>query len=286
MKSLNFIKDIFKGICIGAGAILPGISSGVLCVIFGIYDKLVDSVLGLFHNFKKNFLFLLPLGIGGIIGIVLLGNLLEFFFRTYPMPTKYAFIGLILGSIPLLIQKIHMNRSFHKHYIIYTIIAFGIGLLMILLEKYIENSMFFTASINFTTLLSTASPLPLNLTLFLIITGFFMSIGIVVPGVSSTLILMCFGVYDTYLEAVSLLSLNFLIPLGIGVILGSIVFLKMIKYLFDHYYMQTFYSIIGFTLGSVLVLYMPLTFNLMGFISILLLITCFYIAGLFEKKEQ
>lgn len=286
MKSLNFIKDIFKGICIGAGAILPGISSGVLCVIFGIYDKLVDSVLGLFHNFKKNFSFLLPLGIGGIIGIVLLGNLLEFFFRTYPMPTKYAFIGLILGSIPLLIQKIHMNRSFHKHYIIYAIIAFGIGLFMVLLEEYIETSTLFTTSTNFTTLLSTTSPLPLNLTLFLIIAGFFMSIGIVVPGVSSTLILMCFGVYDTYLEAVSLLSLNFLIPLGIGVILGSILFLKIIKYLLDHYYMQTFYCIIGFTLGSILVLYVPLTFNLMGFISILLLITCFYIAGLFEKKEQ
>ncbi len=286
MKSLNFVKDIFKGICIGAGAILPGISSGVLCVIFGIYDKLVESVLGLFHHFKKNFLFLLPLGIGGVIGIVLLGNLLEFFFSTYPMPTKYAFIGLILGSIPLLVQKIHTYRSFHKHYIIYAIIAFGIGLLMVLLENHIETSMFFTENINIITPLSTTSPLPLNLIVFLILAGFFMSIGIVVPGVSSTLILMCFGIYDVYLNAVSLLSLNFLIPLGIGVILGSIVFLKMIKYLLDHYYIQTFYSIIGFTLGSILVLYMPLTFDLTGMISIILLITCFYIAGLFEKKSD
>lgn len=57
MKNFNFIKNIFKGICIGAGAILPGISSGVLCVIFGIYDKLVNSVLGLFRDFKKNFYF-------------------------------------------------------------------------------------------------------------------------------------------------------------------------------------------------------------------------------------
>ena len=63
MKSLSFIKDIFKGICIGAGAILPGISSGVFCVILGIYDKLVSSVLNLFKDFKKNFLYLLPFGI-------------------------------------------------------------------------------------------------------------------------------------------------------------------------------------------------------------------------------
>lgn len=286
MKKLNFIKDIFKGICIGSGAILPGISSGVLCVIFGIYDKLINSVLGLFHDFKKNFFFLLPIGIGGIIGVILLGNLLEFFFSQYPMPTKYAFIGLILGSIPLLLHKIHTKKSFHKHYVIYAFISFGIGLLMVLFENHIEDSAFFTTNTNPTNLLTTTSMLPLNLILFLIIAGFFMSIGIVVPGVSSTLILMCFGIYDMYLKAIGVFNLTFLIPLGIGVILGGFTFLKIIKYLLDHYYMQTFYSIIGFTLGSILVLYMPLTFDLIGLVSILLLITCFYIAGLFEKKEN
>lgn len=148
MKNLSFIKDIFKGMCIGAGAILPGISSGVLCVIFGIYDKLVDSVLGLFHNFKKNFLFLLPIGIGGIIGVILLGNLLEFFFSKFPMPTKYAFIGLILGSVPLLLHKIHTKRAFHKHYIIYAFVSFGVGLLMVLIENYIETSSLLTFNMN------------------------------------------------------------------------------------------------------------------------------------------
>ena len=105
-------------------------------------------------------------------------------------------------------------------------------------------------------------------------------------GVSSTLILMCFGIYDAYLQSISTMNFVFLIPLGIGIILGSILFLKMIKYLLDHYYLQTFYSIIGFTLGSILVLYTPITFDNMGFISILLFITCFYIAGLFEKHSE
>ena len=74
-----------------------------------------------------------------------------------------------------------------------------------------------------------------------------------------------------------------LLPIGIGVILGSLLFLKIIKYLLDNYYLQTFYSIIGFTLGSILVLYTPITFNGIGFISILLFIACFYIVNLFEK---
>ena len=135
MKSLSFIKDIFKGICIGAGAILPGISSGVFCVILGIYDKLVSSVLNLFKDFKKNFLYLLPFGIGAFIGIVLFGNLLKFLYTSYPMQTKYSFIGLILGSIPLMIKDVHKSRAFKKKYILYTIIAFLIGTIMVILEK-------------------------------------------------------------------------------------------------------------------------------------------------------
>ena len=55
MVFLKKIKDFIIGILLGSGAILPGISSGVLCVIFGIYDKLINSILGLFKNFKKNF---------------------------------------------------------------------------------------------------------------------------------------------------------------------------------------------------------------------------------------
>ena len=57
----NFIKGTF----IGAGAILPGISSGVLCIIFGIYEKLIDSILGFFKDIKKNLKFLIPIALGG-----------------------------------------------------------------------------------------------------------------------------------------------------------------------------------------------------------------------------
>lgn len=96
---------------------------------------------------------------------------------------------------------------------------------------------------------------------------------------------MCFGIYTNYLEAVATMNLTILIPLGIGIFLGSILFLKIIKYLLDHYYMQTFYSIIGFTLGSILVLYIPLSFDFTGLIALFLFILCFYITGLFEKSS-
>lgn len=280
---MRIISDFFKGICIGAGAILPGISSGVLCVIFGIYDKLVESVLGIFHDFKKNFFYLLPIFLGSTVGIILLGNILNLLLNSFTSPTKYAFIGLILGSIPMLIKQINSQNKFKLHYIFYTIIAFALGLLAVILEKYLSSSVFTASSYLIEDLYSNTIPSFFPIVL-LAIAGFFMSIGIVVPGVSSTLILMCFGVYNIYLEAVSTINLPVLIPIGFGVVLGGFIFLKIIKFLLSKYYMQTFYSIIGFTLGSVLVLYVPITFDFSGIISIILFLLCFYIAQLFEKK--
>ena len=105
LNTLKFLFDYLKGIAIGAGAILPGISSGVLCVIFGIYEKLIDSVLNIFKDFKTNFKFLLPIGLGGVTGILLFGKILKYLFYTYPMQTKFAFIGLIIGCIPILFKK-------------------------------------------------------------------------------------------------------------------------------------------------------------------------------------
>ena len=61
---MNFLSNCLKGIAIGSGAILPGISSGVFCVIFGIYDKLLNSILNFFSDIKNNFKFLFPIVIG------------------------------------------------------------------------------------------------------------------------------------------------------------------------------------------------------------------------------
>ena len=93
---MNFISNLIKGIVIGAGAILPGISSGVICVIFGVYEKLLNSILNFFKNIKENFKLLFPIALGAIFGIVLFGNILKVLFYSYPIQTKFTFIGLII----------------------------------------------------------------------------------------------------------------------------------------------------------------------------------------------
>jgi len=265
---MNNIVNFFKGIAIGAGAILPGISSGVLCVIMGIYETLLDKVLNVFRDFKNNIKYLLPIGLGAICGIVLFGNILKYLFNEYLFQTSYIFIGLILGSIPILFKQINSKSKFRLHYILYMLFAFALGMLMVYLEKQVIT----TENINFSFV-------------YLILSGMAMSIGVIVPGVSSTVILMLFGVYSVYLSAVATVYFPVLIPIGIGLILGSIICMKITKILLNNFYAQTFYAIIGFTLGSILILYPGFTFNLDGLIGILCVILGIIIANLFNKSE-
>lgn len=264
---ITFLCNIVKGIILGAGAILPGISSGVLCVILGIYEKLITSVLGLIKDFKTNFKFLLPFFIGGLIGILIFGKFLNFVFIKYPMQSSFAFMGLILGTTPSLIKKTTQN-SFKLHYILYTLVAL---LFSILLAKYEKNLALSGIAINYSAY-------------YYILCGFLMSIGIIVPGISSTVILMLLGVYQIYLNAISFLDLTILFPLGIGIILGSIIWLKIIQYLLVKYNVQTFFCIIGFVFGSLLIMYPGFNLNYSGLISIALLFLCILISSYFEKK--
>lgn len=140
MISLTFIKDFIKGIAIGAGAILPGISSGVICVIFGIYETLLNCVLKFFKNAKENFKILFPIALGGLCGIVLFGNMLKYFFYAYPIQTKFIFIGLILGNIPTLIKKVCSKQAFNICNLIYLFVAFFIGIFLVILENNLHIS--------------------------------------------------------------------------------------------------------------------------------------------------
>lgn len=169
MQSLsNFVKGIF----IGAGAILPGISSGVICMVVGLYEKLLDSILCFFKNIKKNFKFLLPIVLGAIVGCVLFSNILVYFFNTIPMQTKSLFIGLLLGSIYILFKTESKNELQANHltslsaYLSF-IACFLIGIGLIYFENHIiVSDGYYANEYSF---------------LFLVLSGFFMSMGIVIP---------------------------------------------------------------------------------------------------------
>lgn len=165
---ITFFKNIFIGILIGSGAILPGISSGVILVSLGLYEKLLNTVLYFFKNFKENLKLIIPIIIGTIIGIVLFGNILNNLYTLYPNILKFCFIGLILGTIPSVIKTANMNSKYiESKNILLGILSFIITILLILIEeKNMISSISSTNQFNY---------------FYLILSGFLMSLGIVIP---------------------------------------------------------------------------------------------------------
>ena len=263
---MNFFKNIFKGILIGIGAIIPGVSSGVICVILGIYEDLLYSVLNIFKDFKENIKFLFSIGTGIMSGMIIFGNILKYLFYEYPIQISFTFIGLVIGSIPSLIKQVEQKEKFKLKYLVYIIISMIIGVGMVVLEKHMVINSY--KEFDF---------------YYLILSGICMSVGVIVPGVSSTVILMLLGVYSAYLTAVAELYLPILFPIGIGLIIGSLICMKTIKFLLEKFYVETFYSIIGFTIGSVFVLYPGISFDLIGITSVLYLLIGLLISSSFEN---
>ena len=266
MILLKSISNFIKGIFIGSGAILPGISSGVICMVLGLYEKLLDCILNFFKDIKSNIKFLFPIICGAIVGMILFSNILSYCFNVIPCQIKSLFIGLLLGSIYVLAMSnlkddISTKNHISKYISFFICFLVGIGLI------YLENIANFSA--DYTPNEFSAS--------FLILSGFFMSMGIVIPGVSSTVILMLLGVYSTYLSAVSMVNMNVLFPMMLGAGIGSIIFMKIIQYLLNRFHSQTIFGIIGFSLGSVLILYPGYSFSLESLVSIVLLVLGFVI---------
>lgn len=238
----DILKNFFIGILIGSGAILPGISSGVFCVIFGLYEKLIHSVLYFFKDIKNNFKFLFPIASGALISIFLLSHVLQLAFDKFNVITSYVFMGLILGSLPLIIKQSKVCKITLTH-----IMCFIITLLFSIYLVLLEHENLFTAST-----FSTSS---------LVLIGFLMSAGIIIPGVSKTAILMLLGIYSSYLSAIASLNFSILIPMGIGLFLGGFTFMFVINFLFSNFKSYTYFLILGFVVGSAFVLFPGFKFS-------------------------
>ena len=254
MKHLNFVK----GILIGIAKIIPGFSGAVLMISFNLYDKAIMAVTHFFDDVKKNFLFLIELGLGILLGIVLFSKVLSYFLTHYYFYTISLFIGLIFGGIP----AVSKHFSFDKKNIFFVLLSFLLGTMLSFFHLHttyvVRNNAF-------------------DLIIFFI-AGVLEAVGTVMPGISSTALLMLLGIYPYYIHvisgvmSVSLLRENlfFLVPFSLGLFFGVIFISLLVNYLFSHYKEETFSVIFGFSLSSVFLLFIQLFDYIDGSISLLL----------------
>lgn len=267
MKHLiNFIK----GMLIGIANLIPGVSGGTMAVSMGVYEEIIDSIGNFFKKFKetfvKNMVFLIPIILGAGVGVIAFSKLLDYLLKNHEAYTKFAFMGLILGSIPFIFKKSN-EKGFKKSYIIPFIITLAIGGGLCLLEY-----------LGVTGSQITSFDLNAGNVVLLVIYGFIAAASMVIPGISGSFILLLLGVYSAVLSAVSNLEILILIPFAIGVGLGILLMSKLINYLLEHFHGLTYYAILGFILGSLPAIFPGLAFDITAVFSIVIFIVFFVIS--------
>ncbi len=243
------LKKILQGMVVGIANIIPGVSGGTMMVAMGLYDKLIYSITHLKSEFKESMKLLIPIFAGAGIAIVALSRLFEFLLATYPIPTNFAFCGLIAGSLPFIFQKVK-GHSVTVGKMIPFFIFFGVVILMAVLGEDGGS----TADVSF----------GIVNVIKLLGVGVVAAATMVVPGVSGSMMLMLLGYYDTIIETINdcidaLIQFNMtellrvvgiLAPFGIGVVVGIFAIAKLIEFIFKKAEIHAYYGIIGLILAS------------------------------------
>ena len=251
------IKSILKGMVIGIANIIPGVSGGTMMVSMGIYDKLIHCITHLFSEFKESVKFLFPIAVGMGIAIIASAFGLEWLFESFPVQANLLFIGLILGSLPIMWKNVKASRIKAGH----LIAALAFFALVVGMAAFGGTE---GAAANLT--------FSVGNVLKLFVVGVITSATMVIPGVSGSMVLMLMGFYQPILSTITdfiealtsfdmdgiLAGAGILFPFGIGVVAGIFAVAKVVEIIFEKFPLYAYWAIIGLVVAS------PVAIALMG----------------------
>lgn len=255
---IDFILRFVKGLFIGSGFILPGVSGGALAAVFGIYERIISFLAHITKDFKKNVIFFIPIGLGGLVGIFLLSFVVSFFLGTYEVQILWFFVGCIIGTVPALWKQAGKHGRKNKHINI-MVISFFLSLAFLLFGEQMLSG----------------GQVPQN-TFTWTIAGTLIGLGAIVPGLSPSNFLVYMGMYKDMTDGVKNLDLGIIIPIGIGALACVLILSKLMDYVFKKAYAGLFHGILGIVFASTIII-IPRNFNYLSLGVIVCILMC--IAG-------
>lgn len=229
----SVISTVSKGLVVGASMLVPGVSGGTTAIILGIYDKLIHAVSAFFRDIKKNLVFLALFCLGAGIGILLFARVILYAVETWHFPMMFFFLGAIVGSVPMLYRQARVTK-FSPLYILFALLGVAIVLSLGYLPK--PQGDFLAGGIS-------------NIAMMLV-TGIIIAVALILPGISTSHMLLVLGVYNSTLTAVETLNIAYLLPMVIGVGIGIILTTKLLELALSKFPQFSYFAIIGFVFGS------------------------------------
>ena len=249
MKIKDIIIDMVKGFFIGTALLIPGISAATIALVTKVYDKLITNISTLLKSFWPSLKALLAIGIGVLIAIVSMWIPLQLATEHILFAIVCLFAGSMIGSVPDVVDNIKEEPIKKRHYL-YLLLAILAGMSLGIMSYHLN--------VNVSTLFN---PISWKLYLIMIPIGFLASAGVVVPGISGSMLLLVLGFYTNILGLVKSIKdqpgqvIGVLVCMAIGVIIGMFFFSKLMKQLFKKYKIATYIWIIGLVIGSIFSLF-------------------------------
>lgn len=269
MKSLILI---LKGIAIGIATLVPGVSGGTMAIMVGLYDDIIHSISSFLKDVKKNLIFMATVGIGGIIGLFAFSSVVKFGLEHFRYPCFYLFIGIILGGIPVLYKKANTGKTRLVDWV-----YFAVGFIIILVMSIYNG-----------TIINLANSTGVLQFVFLFIAGVIIAVALILPGISTSFMLLALGMYEITVNAISNREVNFLIPIGLGTVFGVIATTRILENCMKNNPKQTYMLILGFVAGSIIEVFpgLPPSWLDIAISSAALLLGFFIIRMLSEKFAE
>lgn len=277
------IKNILKGMVIGVANIIPGVSGGTMAVSMGIYDKLIHCLTHLFKELKENLKFLIPIFIGAGIALVGLTFIIEPAFEYFPLQTSCLFIGLIVGGLPSICQKVK-GKGMKMSYVIPFVIFFALVVGMALMGA------------------EEGRAADLSLSVWSVVklfgVGVIAAATMIIPGVSGSMMLLVLGYYNPIISTIKdfitalvsfdvqgiLQGCGVLVPAGLGMVFGVFAIAKVIEILFAKFPTQSYWAIIGLIVASPIAVILSVGITSVGIFSILVSIITFIVGFIVAMK--
>ena len=226
------MERFLKGIIVGLGGVAPGLSGSVLLIIFGLYQKTLEALGSILKDLKKNLAFLLPLVAGMFLGVLLFSRVIDFCLGSYEMPTRFCFLGLILGTLPMVWREVKKEGFSRYHYLVIALAVAG-------------GTWFFTVNPN-------AFPQVTDPTLLqCIVLGVAVAATAIIPGVDPAVFLSTLGFYEMYVHALAAFDTAILLPMVLGLALGAVGISFCMSLLFRRFYTGTYSVIFGIFLSMI-----------------------------------
>lgn len=232
---MDWVFRFVKGMFIGTGAILPGVSGGALAAVFGIYERIIAFLADFRRDIKKNILFFFPVVLGGLFGMFALAHPLNYFLNSAPIQVLWCFIGCIAGTLPALYREAGKEGRKPRHLII-TCCTAVLGVVLLWTARQFLNV-----------------EMPQNTgTWFL--SGIIFALGMIVPGLSPSNFLMYFNLYEPMTAGIAGLDFSVIIPLGIGAVICVLLFARLMKKILKIAYAGVFHFIFGIVIASTVII--------------------------------